>query len=136
MREDTDPALMLGHATQVQASIRRAGRWYPALVISIGLYSIGIMAWMPVAHGAQTGAIAVAFAAGIAWWAFRSRVRPVSRRDRARWIVPFMVLYVAAVSWVGPTYLGHTVGWWALMGAVVATPAFTEAARVWSRGRR
>jgi hypothetical protein len=136
MREDTDAPVLLDHAEQVQASMRRAGRWYAALVAAIGLYSIGIMAWMPVAHGAQTGLVAVACAMGAAWWKFHNRVRPASRRDMVKWVVPWAVMYVAAVTWFGPTYLDHTVGWWALMGAVVAIPAFTEAARAWSRTRR
>lgn len=140
MTEDADPAAMLGHAELVQGRIRRSGRWYPAMMSVYGLVTIGLVAWIPVLHGTWAGIafglIAVAWAAGIFWWKHRRDVRPASRRDTRKWVVAWVVLYVAAVSWFGPTYLDHAVGWWALMGLVVAIPAFAEAGRTWVRVRR
>ncbi|WP_156994319.1 hypothetical protein [Pseudonocardia acaciae] len=140
MHEDTDPAVMLGHAEQIQVQIRRAGRWYPALMIVFGVLTIGIVAWVPVIDDTATAIafalVIVAWIVGFSWWKSRHHVRPTSRRDTRKWVVAWAMLYVTAVSWFGPTYLDHAVGWWALMGVVVAAPAFHEAIRVWLRVRR
>ncbi|QUQ67651.1 hypothetical protein [Kutzneria sp. CA-103260] len=140
MREETDPVAMLGQAEQAQVRIRRAGRWYPALLAGYGLFTIGIVSWLPAVRGNWSGIafslVAVAAVAAMSWWKSRHAVRPTSRRAALRWAVPWTVLYVAAVTWFGPTYLDHVVGWWALMGVVVAIPVFAEAGRVWLRVRR
>jgi O-antigen/teichoic acid export membrane protein len=138
--EDAEPSAMLGHAEQVQARMRSAGRWYPVMMSAYGLVTIGLVASIPLLHGTGAGIafglVAVAWAGGIAWWKHRHDVRPTSRRDTQKWVVAWVMLYIAAVSWFGPTYLDHTVGPWALMGVVVAAPAFLEAARAWLRVRR
>jgi hypothetical protein len=139
VHEDTDPAAMLGQAGQAQARMRSAGRWYPPTMVVFGLVTIGIVAWIPALRdtwsGIVFGVVAIVWAVGMAWWKFRHPVRPTSRRDSRRWVVAWVVLYIAAVSWFGPTYLDHTVGWWALLGIVVAVPAFAEAGRTWLRVR-
>jgi hypothetical protein len=131
---------MLGQAEQAQGRIRRAGRWYPAMMFAYGLVTIGIVAWIPALRDIWTGIVfglvAVAWAVILVWWKHRHPIRPASRRDTRKWVVAWLVLYIAAVSWFGPTYLDHTVAWWALMGIVVAVPAFTEAGRTWSLVRR
>lgn len=140
MYDDSEPAAMLGQAEQVQVRMRQAGRWYPAMMTAYGLITIGIVAWVPVLNGTWAaiafGLVVVAWAVAAYWWKSRHQVRPASRRDNRKWIVSWVGLYVAAVSWFGPTYLDHTVGWWALMGVVVAVPAFAEAGRAWRRVRR
>ncbi|MGI8415173.1 MAG: hypothetical protein ACR2P2_02985, partial [Nakamurella sp.] len=104
------------------------------------LMTIGIVAWVPVLNGTWAaitfGLVAVAWGVGSFWWKSRHDVRPASRRDERKWIVPWVVLYVTAVSWFGPTYLDHSAGRWALMGVVVALPAFAEAGRAWRLVRR
>lgn len=140
MREDSDPTAMLGHAERVQDRIRRSGRWYPAMMITYGLATIGLVAWIPLLHdtwaGIAFGLVAVVWAAGIFWWKHRQGVRPASRRETRQWVVAWVVLYTAAVSWFGPVYLHRVVGWWALLGLVVAVPPFAEAGRAWARVRR
>jgi peptidoglycan biosynthesis protein MviN/MurJ (putative lipid II flippase) len=140
MSEDADPAAMLGHAERVQARMRSAWRWYPSMMSAYGLVTIGLVAWIPLLHcagaGIAFGLVAVAWAVAIGWWKHRHDVRPTSRRDTQKWVIAWVVLYTAAVSWFGPTYLDRTVGAWALMGLVVASPAFLEAARAWLRVRR
>ncbi|MGI8417162.1 MAG: hypothetical protein ACR2P2_13365, partial [Nakamurella sp.] len=78
MDDDTEPAAMLGHAEQVQTRIRRAGRWYPAMMISYGLMTIGIVAWVPVLNGTWAaitfGLVAVAWGVGSFWWKSRHDV--------------------------------------------------------------
>ncbi len=139
MSEDAEPAAMLGHAEQVQAHIRRAGRWYPAMMSAYGLVTVGLVAWIPLLHGTGAGIafglVVVAWTVGIGWWKHHHQVRPTSRRATQKWVIAWVVLYIAGVSWFGPTYLDHTVGAWALMGVVVAAPAFLEAARAWLRVR-
>jgi len=139
MREETDPAAMLGQAERAQVRIRRAGRWYPAMMAAYGLFTIGIVAWIPALRGSWSGIVfglvAVAAAVAMIWWKSRHPVRPATRRDARKWVLAWVVLYVAAVSWFGPTYLDHAAGWWALMGVVVALPAFAEAGRGWLRVR-
>jgi hypothetical protein len=140
MQEDTDPKVMLGRAEQVQARVRRAGRWYPMMMTVYGLITIGVVAWIPALRDTWTGIafglVVVAWAIGIAWWKSGRAVRPTTRRETIRWVVAWIVLYGVAVSWFGPTYLRHAVGWWALMGIVVAVPAFGEAGRAWRRVRQ
>lgn len=139
MLEDTTPAAMLDNAEQVQARMRRGGRWYPEMMTAYGLVTIGLVAWIPLLHGTWSGIsfglAAVAWAVAMAWWKRRQDVRPASSRDTRVWVVSWVVLYSAGVSWFGPMYLDHTVGWWALMGVVVAIPAFFEATRGWARVR-
>jgi hypothetical protein len=138
MGEEADPAAMLGQAEQAQVRIRQAGRWYPAMLVAYGLFTIGIVTWIPSLHGPWGlvfGLVVVIVVAAMSWYKSRHAVRPTSRRDAMRWALPWTVLYVAAVTWFGPTCLDHAVGWWALMGVVVALPVFVEAGRVWRRVR-
>jgi hypothetical protein len=139
MGEEADPAAMLGRAEQAQLRIRQAGRWYPAMMIAFGLFTIGIVTWIPALRGSWSGIafglVAVASVAAMRWYKSRHTVRPANRRDGLRWALTWTVLYVLAVLWFGPTYLDHAVGWWALMGVVVALPAFAEAGRAWLRVR-
>ncbi|GGF47043.1 hypothetical protein GCM10011519_21320 [Marmoricola endophyticus] len=139
MSDDTTPAAMWGQAEQVQARMRRGGRWYPVMMTAYGVVTIGLVAWIPLLRSTRAGVafalVVVAWAVVIFWWKHRQDVRPVSRRDTRVWVVSWVVLYVAGVSWFGPTYLDRSVGWWALMGVVVAVPAFAEAIRGWARVR-
>lgn len=139
MVDDADPAAMLGQADQVQVHIRREGRWYPVMMTAFGLVTIGIVASVPTLDsdwaGIVFGAVVVVLAIGMVWWKSRHPVRPVSRRDSQKWVITWVVLYVAAVSWFGPTFVDRSVGWWALLGLVVAVPAFVEAGRGWQRVR-
>lgn len=140
MVEDADPAAMLEQADRVQVRIRREGRWYPGMMTAFGLVTIGIVASVPMLDsdwaGIAFGAIVVVLAIGMVWWKSRHPVRPISRRDSQKWIIAWIVLYIAVVSWFGPTFVDHAVGWWALLGVVVAIPPFVEAGRAWQRVRR
>ena len=96
MREETDPAAMLGQAEQAQVRIRRAGRWYPAMMAAYGLFTIGIVAWIPSLHGSLSGIVfglvAVVWVALMSWWKARHPVRPTIRRDSVRWALAWTVL--------------------------------------------
>jgi hypothetical protein len=135
MSDRPDPMTMLGQADQAQQQMRRRGRWYPAWVAAYGVVSAGIVAWMPVTHGwwaVPFTVVLVVWILGLQRWKARQTVRPAADKQiLARWLVPWMVLYLIAVTWIGPRWLGQHVGWWAVMGIVVSLPAFLEALGCW-----
>lgn len=137
--DETDSTAMLERAATVQARIRRGGRWYPAMMTAYGVVSVALVAWLPLVRSTWAGiafaVVAVAWAAVMFAWKRGQDVRPAHSQDTRRWLVSWVVLYTTAVFWFGPTYLNRAVGWWALMGVVVAVPAFVEAARAWVRVR-
>src|SRR5436305_15311742 len=106
MGEEADPAAMLGQAEQAQVRIRQAGGWYPAMLVAYGLFTIGIVTWIPALHGDWPGIVfglvVVIAVAAMSWYKSRHAVRPTNRRDAMRWALPWTVLYVAAVTWFGP----------------------------------
>ncbi len=138
MPEDTSS--MLERAASVQARIRQGGRWYPAMMTVYAVVTVALVTWLPLVRsnwaGVAFAVVAVAWAVVIFAWKRGKGVRPARSRDTRRWLIPWVVLYSTGVFWFGPTYLGRAVGWWALMGVVVASPAFVEATRAWLRVRR
>lgn len=134
--ERPDPVAMVARADEVQEQMRQRSRWYPAWVAGYGLVSVGIVTWVPVAHGwwvVPFTVVLVVWVLGLQRWKARQPVRPaVDKQILARWLVPWMVLYMIAITWVGPRWLGaQHVGWWAVMGVVVSLPAFIEAVGRW-----
>lgn len=135
MTFDGGAAATVGRAEVVQGRMRRAGRWYPATMIAFGLLTVALVACVPVVRDTARGVlfilVSLLWAGAVAWQKYRNQVRPVSNRHMRMWAAAWVVLYLSAVFWIGPHFLAHRAQWWALMGLVVASPAWFEAARAW-----
>ena len=132
-----EPDEQIRAADRVRGDVRRQSRWYPAWVVVYGLGSVVLVTSVPVLRGYWGPLFAVLLMGwlfGLRAWRSRQLVQPVSeRRALVRWMLPWMVLYILVVAWIGPVWLGDRVGWWAAAGVLVSLPAFVEAVLAWRR---
>lgn len=133
-----EPDEQLRAADRVRDDVRRRSRWYPVWVLAFGLVGALVVTCVPVLQNGFGGllfvALMLAWTFGLRLWKSRQLVQPVTSRRALRWAVPWAVLYVLVVLWIGPVYLGDDrVGLWAVAGLVVGVPAYVEAAVAWWR---
>lgn len=135
-----EPMDQLRAAERTRADMRRRARWYPAWVAATGLGGAIVIVCSSTLHGYwgfANAALLLLWIYGMRFWRERQTVVPVGkRRELARWMIAWGVLYVLVAGWIGPFLLRGQVLWLAVAGLLTGVPAFAEAVVSWVRLRR